>query len=164
MGSPHVIPGTLMIHLLPESVLVEGVRYCSVTVAESTDRDAVQRELEKLRGSWLLVYWLFNGEERPVAGRYVMTFEGERFTISHRGGLIERGRIEGLHPDKRPKPYEYAPAEVNGVPRTIRYPGIYLLEGDLFLACIGYDGVRPKVLSSCGGEKTELVVYTRLGE
>jgi uncharacterized protein (TIGR03067 family) len=151
-----------MIHLLPEFVLVEGMKYCSVTVAESTDRDAVQRELDKFRGSWLLVYWLYDGEERSVAGRYVMTFEDEKFTISHRGALIERGRIEGLHPDKHPKPYEYVAAEVNGVPQRIKYPGIYLLEGDLFIACIGYQRVRPKVLSSCGGEKTELVVYTRL--
>jgi len=113
-----------MIHLLPEFVLVEGVKYCSVTVAASTDRDAVQRELDKLRGSWLLVYWLFDGEERSVAGRYVMTFEDERFTIGHRGAVIERGRIEGLHPDKHPKPYEYVPTEVNGGSQTLKYPGI----------------------------------------
>jgi len=151
-----------MIHLLPEFVLVEGVKYCSVTLAASTDRDAVQRELEQLRGSWLLVYWLFDGEERSVAGRYVLTFEDESFTIGHRGAVIERGRIEGLHPDKHPKPYEHVPTEVNGGSRTLKYPGIYLLDGDLFLACIGYKRVRPKVLSSGGGEQTELVVYTRL--
>jgi hypothetical protein len=37
-----------MIHLPPEFVLAEGMRYCSVTVAVPTDRDDVQQELEKI--------------------------------------------------------------------------------------------------------------------
>src|SRR5262249_9510694 len=80
-----------MIHLLPEFVLAEGMRYCSITAAVPTDRDDVQRELEKITGSWVLVYWLFDGEEQSLAeGRPVMTFNAERFTI-RRGGSVTRG-------------------------------------------------------------------------
>jgi uncharacterized protein (TIGR03067 family) len=152
-----------MIHLLPEFVLAEGMRYCSTTAAVPTDRGDVQQELEKFTGSWVLVYWLFDGEEQSLAeGRPVMTFEAERFTIRRGGRVIERGYIEVLAPQRRPKPYEYAPTEVNGRPQALKYPGIYLLEDDLFIACIGYQGERPGAFSSVAGSRTELVVYTRV--
>jgi hypothetical protein len=69
-----------------------------------------------------------------------MTFEAERFTIRHGGRVIEKGHVEGLAPRRHPKPYEYAPTEVNRRPQGLKYPGIYLLEGDLLIACIGYRG------------------------
>ena len=151
-----------MIHLLPEFVIAEGMRYCSETVAEPTDRDDVQQELEKIAGSWVLVYWLFDGEEQSLAeGRPIMTFEAERFTIRRGGRVIEKGYIEVLARQRRPKPFEYAPTEVNGRPQALKYPGIYFLEDDLFIACIGYQGARPKTFSSVAGSRTELVVYTR---
>jgi uncharacterized protein (TIGR03067 family) len=152
-----------MIHLLPEFVLAEGMRYGSATVAVPTDRDGVQQDLEKITGSWVLVYWLFDGEEQSLAeGRPVMTFAAERFTIRRGGRVIEKGHIEVLAPQRRPKPYEYAPTEVNGRPQALKYPGIYLLEDDLFIACIGYQGARPEAFSSMAGSRTELVVYTRV--
>src|SRR5438105_7434 len=147
-----------MIHLLPEFVLAEGMRYGSIAVAVPTDRDAVQQELEKITGSWVLVYWLFDGKEQPLAdGRPIMTFAAERFTIRHGGRVIEKGYIEVLTPQRRPKPYEYAPTEVNGRPQALKYPGIYLLEDDLFIACIGYKGARPEGFSSVAGSRNELV-------
>jgi uncharacterized protein (TIGR03067 family) len=152
-----------MIHLLPEFVLAEGMRYCSIPVAGATDRDDVQQVLEKNTGSWVLVYWLFDGEEQSLAeGRPVMTLAAERFTIRRGGRVIEKGYIEVLAPDRYPKPYEYAPTEVNGRPQALKYPGIYRLEDDLFIACIGYKGARPEVFSSVAGSRTELVVYTRV--
>jgi hypothetical protein len=91
-----------------------------------------------------------------------MTFEAEKFPIRMGGRVIERGFIEGLAPEQHPKPYEYAPTEVNGEPRTLKYPGIYLLEDDLFIACIGSKGARPGAFSSPAGSRNELVVYSRL--
>jgi hypothetical protein len=41
-------------------------------------------------------------------------------------------------------------------------PGIYLLEDDLFIACIGYQGARPEAFSSLAGGRAELVVYARV--
>jgi uncharacterized protein (TIGR03067 family) len=153
-----------MIHLLPEFVLAEGMRYCATTPAVPTDRDDVQQELEKITGSWVLVHWLFDGAEQSLTeGRPVMTFEAERFTIRRGGRVIEKGYIEVLAPQRRPRPFEYAPTEVNGRPQALKYPGIYLLEDDLFIACIGYQGARPKAFSSVAGSRAELVVYARAG-
>jgi uncharacterized protein (TIGR03067 family) len=151
-----------MIHELPEIVLAEGVRYCSSTEAVPIAGDAALQELEKFKGSWALAYWLFDGEELSVADRYVMTFDAENFTIRRGGTLIERGHVEGLDPERRPKPYDYVPTEVNGEPVRLKYPGIYLLEDDLFVACIGYKGARPTAFSSPAGSRNELVVYRRL--
>lgn len=151
-----------MIHELPEIVLVAGMRYASIAEAVPVADEAVRQELEKLKGSWLLVYWVFDGHERSVADRFVMTFDADTFTISQGGPLIERGRVEGLAPQRHPRPYEYVPTEVHGRPVSMKFPGIYLLEGDLFVACIGYDGVRPRAFSFDAGDRHELVVYRRL--
>jgi uncharacterized protein (TIGR03067 family) len=154
-----------MIHYLPDVVIAEGVRYYSAPVPEAAPagRDDVSRELEKLRGSWELVYWLYNGREQSLAeGRPVMSFADEKFTIRVKESVIEKGVIEGLAPNRTPKPYEYAPTEVNGRPATLRYPGIYILEGDLLVACIGYKGKRPEAFSAEAGSMNELVVYKRI--
>jgi hypothetical protein len=126
------------------------------------DCDSAQEELRRITGSRALVFWLYGGKEQSLAGgRPVMTFEAERFTIRVGGRVIERGFIERLEPDQHPKRFVYAPTEVIGEARPLKYPGIYLLEDDLFIACIGYIGERPKAFSSGAGGKTELVVYTR---
>jgi uncharacterized protein (TIGR03067 family) len=154
-----------MIHFLPDIVLSEGVKYGVVLAIEpwQADRDGVQQELERITGSWTLVYWLFDGQEQSLArGRPAVTFEAEKFTIRVGGRVIEKGVIERLAPHRRPKPFVYAPTEVDGQAKALKYPGIYLLEDDLFVACVGYEGERPKAFSSAAGRKTELVAYTRL--
>jgi uncharacterized protein (TIGR03067 family) len=151
-----------MIHELPEIVLAEGMRYASIAEVAFLADDAVRQELEKLTGSWVLVYWVFDGEERSVAERYVMMFDAENFTIRRGGTLIERGHAVGLAPEWHPKPFDYAPTEVNGKPVRVKYPGIYLLEADLFVACIRCKGVRPRAFSVEAGDMKELVVYRRL--
>ena len=110
-----------------------------------------------------MVYWLYDGREQSLAGgRPVMSFAAERFTIRVGGTLIEKGVIGGLDPDRTPKPYEYSPTEVNGQPVALTYPGIYVLQDDLFVACIGYKGQRPVAFSAEAGSRNELVVYKRL--
>src|SRR5262245_12290369 len=58
-----------MIQYLPEVVLVEGVRYASALPAEIAppNRDDTRGELDKLRGSWVLVYWLYDGQEQSLS-------------------------------------------------------------------------------------------------
>src|SRR4051794_33495920 len=52
--------GLPMIHLLPDAVLAEGVRYHAAVAPEAAPaaRDDVRVELEKLAGPWVLVYWV----------------------------------------------------------------------------------------------------------
>jgi uncharacterized protein (TIGR03067 family) len=155
-----------MIHFLPQTVLAEGTKYRSaVTLEAPPSRDDVEADLAKLQGSWLLVYWLYDGREQSVpGGKPVISFTADQFTIRVGEVVIERGRFEALAPERRPKAFDYAPTEVAGKPVQLKYPAIYLVEGDLFVACVGYKGGRPETFSARAGSGQELVVYTRLKE
>jgi uncharacterized protein (TIGR03067 family) len=156
-----------MIHFLPDVVLAEGMKYYAVLAPEVAlpERDDVQEELRKLAGAWVLVYWLFDGKEQSLsAGRPVMSFSGAAFTIRVGEEIIERGAMEALDPDRTPKALDYAPTEVRGRPVQLKYPGIYILQDDLFIACIGYRGKRPRAFSAEATSMNELVVYKRLRE
>ena len=151
-----------MIHLLQEAVRAEGVRYFAVFVSDAApaSRNDIETELKKLDGSWVLVYWLYDGAEQAMPhGRIIISFSAGEFTIQDDRGIFERGRFVGLAPDRDPKTFEYLP---NGRPDPLRYPGIYLLQDDLFIACIGYGGKRPRSFSAEAGSKNELVVYKRM--
>jgi len=96
--------------------------------------DPAKKDLEKLQGSWVLVYWLYDGEEKPTADRkIVLSFKGSKLTIREDDKVIEEGAVN-LDSGKQPKEFEY----VVESPFEASYPAIYLVEGDLFIACVGY--------------------------
>jgi uncharacterized protein (TIGR03067 family) len=156
-----------MIHLLHEAVLAEGVRYFNVFVPDAApaSSDDIQAELKKVDGSWVLVYRLYDGAVQAMRhGMIVISLAAGEFTIRDDRVVFERGRIEGLAPDRDPKTFEYVPTENSGRAARLRYPGIYLAQDDLFIACIGYGGKRPRAFSAEAGSKNELVIYKRLTE
>jgi uncharacterized protein (TIGR03067 family) len=114
-----------------------------------------KKDLENLQGSWVLVYWLVDGDEKPTADKkIVLSFKGNKFTIREGDKVIEEASIKDLDSRKQPKTFEY-------VLERESYPAIYLLEGDLFIACVGYNG-RPSTFSAEEGSQNELVVYKRV--
>jgi uncharacterized protein (TIGR03067 family) len=154
-----------MIHFLPQTVLAGGTKYRSAVTPEAppSSRDGAEQDLTELQDSWLLVYWLYDGREQSApGGRPVISFAADQFTIRVVEVVIERGRFEALAPYRSPKAFDYAPTEVAGKPVQLKYPAIYLVEGDLFIACVGYKGGRPEAFSARAGSGQELVVYTRL--
>src|SRR5262249_50377040 len=135
-----------MIHFLPRTVLAEGTKYRPAVTLEAPapSRDDVDADLTKLQGSWLLVYWLYDRREQSgPGGKPVISFTADHFTIRVGQEVIERGRFEAMTPERSPKAFDYAPTEVAGKPVQLKYPAIYLVEGDLFIACVGYGGGRP---------------------
>src|SRR5688572_25248037 len=97
-----------MIHHLTESVLAVGAAYHSRAHPAPGPKDEARHELEKFRGSWRLVYWLVNGQERSY-GKIIMSFDAERFRIEIDGTLTEEGTLKGLDPTQSPKGFDYAP-------------------------------------------------------
>src|SRR5262249_51293757 len=143
--------GEPMIHFLPDVVLAEGMKYYAALAPDLAPpgRDDVQQELQKLAGPWQLVYWLFDGNEQAMpGGRPVMSFSGAAFTIGVGEEIIERGAMEVLDPGRTPKALDYAPTEVRGRRVQLKYPGVYILQDDLFIACINYRGKRPTAFSA----------------
>lgn len=133
-------------------------------VAAPSNHGVVQSELDKLQGHWRLVYWLFDGHENSTAEKYILSFVGKHFTITEAGTLIERGTFENLNPEQDPKTIDYAPTEVNGNPFSSVFPAIYLVEDDVFIACVGYAGARPGHFSAEDASHNELVIYKRVGK
>jgi uncharacterized protein (TIGR03067 family) len=122
----------------------------------------VQQELEKFQGSWMLVYWLYNGKEPHAEGRIILSFVGQAFTIRIGEVVSERGEFERLDPEQSPKAFDYAPNEVEGKPFQLKFPGVYLLQDDVLILCVGYRGMRPKTFSAEAGSDNELVFYKRV--
>jgi uncharacterized protein (TIGR03067 family) len=109
------------------------------------------------------VYWLYNGKEQPARqSKIIWSFAGEQFTIRSGETVIEKGAIEGLDLDRIPKAFVYAPTEVEGRPFSLKFPAIYLLQDDLFVACVGYARERPQKFSAEAGSDNELVIYKRV--
>jgi len=143
----------------------EGTELDSVWTPAAAPRagDDVQKEFAALQGGWLLVYWLFNGKELPARERKIVwSFVGDQFTIRAGETVIEKGAIEGLDPDRTPKAFVYAPTEVEGRPFSLKFPAIYLLQDDVFAACVGYGGKYPQAFSAEAGSDNELVIYKRV--
>jgi len=127
----------------------------TLSLAAEPKVDPAKQDLEKLQASWVLVYWLVDGEEKPTADKkIVLSFKGNKLTIREGDKVIEEASIKDLGPGKQPKTFEY-------VTERGTYPGIYLVEGDLFIACVGYGG-KPATFSAEEGSKNELVVYKRV--
>ncbi len=111
----------------------------------------------------MLVYWRYNGTEPPESGKeIILSLAAEKFTIRIGGAVTEEGVFEGLDPDESPKAFDYAPTQVDGRPVQWKFPGIYLLQDDVFIACVGYGGRRPTAFSAEAGSENELVIYKRI--
>lgn len=148
-----------------QAVRAGGTKLDSFQATEATpmDDDALRKELAKFQGGWTLVYWLYNGKEMPTTERNIkLSFLGEKFVIHEGDKEIEEGAFEGLDPVQRPKVFTYAPTVIRGLPNSLKFPAIYMLQDDVFIACVGYDGIRPRTFSAEAGSKIELVIYMRI--
>jgi uncharacterized protein (TIGR03067 family) len=133
-------------------------------VAPPPAGESLAQELGKFQGTWVLVYWLHNGEEHGVTeAKITLSCAGHHFVIRQGEAVIEEGEIEGLDPGQTPKAWTYAPTTVGGEPVQTRFPAIYWLQDDVLVACVGYGGERPKAFSAKPGTNRELVIYKRVG-
>jgi uncharacterized protein (TIGR03067 family) len=91
------------------------VRSLQIHAPAPRDGDAVRMEVAKFQGGWVLVYWLYNGKERPTHEQKIaLSFVGETFVIHEGDTEIEKGAFTDLDPDQDPKAFTYAPSEVRG--------------------------------------------------
>ena len=144
--------------LMPLLATVGMMGGVALTSAAEPKADPAKKDLDKLQGSWVLVYWLYDGTERPTTDRkIVLSLKGSKLTIREGDKVIEEGAFKDLDSGKQPKELEY----FCETPFEASYPAIYLVEGDLFIACVGYGG-KPATFSAEARSKNELVVYKRV--
>jgi uncharacterized protein (TIGR03067 family) len=154
-----------MFRKVSQSLLAAGLVFGTslMSVAELKCDDSVPKDVEKLQGSWLLVYQLFDGTEPPACKeKTILSFDKEKFTIRVGVKVTEKGEFKGLDSNTIPKRFDYAPAELNGIECALSYPAIYLIQDDVFMACVNYDGKRPKAFSAEAKTRNELVIYKRV--
>src|SRR5262249_46747313 len=112
---------TTVLRLLPLLATVALVSGAALTSAGEPKVDPAKKDLEKLQGSWVLVYWLYDGEDKPTADRkIILSFKGSKFVIQKRDKVIEEGAIKDLDSSKYPKEFEY----VSESPFEESYPAI----------------------------------------
>jgi uncharacterized protein (TIGR03067 family) len=154
-----------MFHPAAVWIVVVGTVFGSASLAAEppTPDDTAAADREKLQGSWLLVYHLFNGKEVDDSKKdTILSFEGFAFTIRVGEDTIEKGVFKEVGANKSPKTFVYVPTEVKGEAVERSYPAIYLLQDDVFIACVGYVGKRPAAFSAEDNSSNELVIYKRV--
>jgi uncharacterized protein (TIGR03067 family) len=121
-----------------------------LAVADDTEKqEAVQKELKKFEGTWVMVAAERNGVKAPedAVKTVRVIIKGDKFTIKEGDNTIE-GTIV-LDPSKNPRAYA-ASATENG--KKISTVGIYEFDGDTLKVCYTPEGEeRPKEFSTKGG-------------
>jgi uncharacterized protein (TIGR03067 family) len=122
-------------------------------LAAEHPRQAVQAELERLQGEWLLVYAEVDGQAVPQESyrgeRSII--EGDRLTVVQGGKVLLRATMT-FDPTTSPKTFVETIAA--GPARGKNFHGIYELEGDTLRSCgVSADQERPRDFTTRNGEK-----------
>jgi uncharacterized protein (TIGR03067 family) len=97
---------------------------------ERKDEAPRDPDLQKLQGTWEIVYHETAGEEDTADSKWTMVFKGDKYTFKA-GDVTLTGRIR-IDSTKSPKQVEYATEEDDGVQE---YVGIYELNNDTYKTC-----------------------------
>jgi uncharacterized protein (TIGR03067 family) len=125
------------------------VTVSSFAADDKTKQEAVQKELQKLEGTWAMVSAEQNGEAAPkdAIQNIRVIFKGDKLTIK-RGDVSLEGTIV-VDPTQKPVAYD-ATATQNG--KKLSTLGIYEIDGDTLKVCyVPEGGKRPKEFSTKGG-------------
>src|SRR5438477_2978269 len=105
------------------------------------EKNAAKLEMEKLQGTWQLVYQQMNGEKLPdekaaemFHGKMVFAGDKIRYTVELPGFDLEFSY--NLHPDQKPKAIDLQLTDIvdkKGI--GLKTFGIYLLEDDTLKIC-----------------------------
>jgi uncharacterized protein (TIGR03067 family) len=125
------------------------------------DDAAVQRDLAKMQGEWVIASGERGGtgipEEEAKPLRRIV--EGDHYTLARDGEVIGRGTFT-IDPTKNPKTIDVRRERAKNKPLL----GIYELDGDTFKICVAAEGdERPNRFTSEPGSHRTLVVWKRAG-
>jgi len=142
------------------SVAVLFAAICAFSVFGDEPRVS-KSDIDTITGTWQTVGW-------RIAGRVVnsnphrQTFDGDQVTfIETRGDRIEkRTATFKLDSAKSPKEIDIV-IDLGSNKGQITSKGIYSLDDDVLLICIGQTGNRPKRFEARKGDNQELTVLIR---
>jgi uncharacterized protein (TIGR03067 family) len=120
-------------------------------------QDAVQKEQEKLQGTWQVLRQEYDGDDENFQdNKLVIT--ADKITFKEKQG--EKTWTYKLDPAKQPKTIDLT-TEVKG--KTIQWTGIYQLNGDTLRICASEKGKdRPTEFTCPKGSRLTLYVLKRV--
>ena len=121
--------------------------------------DPVKDDLDKLQGTWIVVYYEKDGIKRDAEGlknTSRLTIKGNQYTWSNGS---QPGSIS-LDPTKSPKHVDYTITDGDAKGQVEK--SIYAITGDTWRDCIAPNGKdRPSEFAAPAGSGYTLVVYRR---
>ena len=118
-------------------------------------------DLDKLRGSWQCVLWVFDGQRRVESEQgFESSYDGNRLTLTNEGHEYRHALVT-LDPARTPKAMNTWDQDGPFADRTNR--GIYRIEGNTLTICVALDpeAGRPTEFTSEAGSRRLLVIYRR---
>src|SRR4051812_48949919 len=104
--------------------LMSGLISCvAVLTASGGDDDAVKADLKKFQGKWKVVSAVFEG--KPVKAQGTWTIKGNKVLVG--GGWYN---TITLHPDAKPKAYDFDQLDAGGEVREKGMKAIYAFDGE----------------------------------
>src|SRR5438552_1751284 len=130
------------------------------------EKNSANLEMEKLQGTWQLLYQQMNGTKLPdekaadmFHGKLVFVGDKIRYTVELPGFDFEF--VYKLHPDQKPKAIDLQLADtVDKKGIGLKTFGIYLLENDTLKICHSQTN-RPTDFSAGEGSHNVLIVLKR---
>jgi len=140
----------------------------AVALGEEPQSDATKKELDKVQGEWLLVFWRFDGKDLDAAkelgaigDKTTMMITGHRYIIAVGDTVYEEGTAE-IDPTTSPAKFDTTATIIAGQPKKDMRSGICILKDDLLIVCVNYSEKRPTTFSAEAGSKSEIVIYRRM--
>jgi uncharacterized protein (TIGR03067 family) len=133
-----------------------------VFLAADDPEEAARKDLEKLRGTWVLVSAEHDGKKLPAeeVKKTRITIDGEKFVFPAASGIgtSQKGVIK-VYPDKDPK---WMDSQATDAAKGKVSLGIYEVKGDDYKVCFAPPGKeRPKEFTSPAGSGHILQVWKR---
>jgi uncharacterized protein (TIGR03067 family) len=126
-------------------------------------KDARQKELAKLKGTWKATTLEYNGQN--LLGDTIkdlkVAVEGDKMTIKGEGEELKKYPTATLKIDPGTTPKVMDVTIAAGSEKGTTFEGIYELKGDEWKACVKLGKDRPTKLESEAGSNTVLVVFKR---
>lgn len=147
---------------------VLGPPVLAVALGEEPQGDAAKKELDKVQGKWLLVFWRFDGKDLDAAkelgtvgDKTTITFTANAYVVKVGDKVYEEGTAS-FDPTILPPTFNSSTVTIAAQPQVSSRPGIYLLKDNLFIACVNFGRKKPTTFSAEAGENQEIVIYRRL--
>ena len=104
-----------------------------LTIAWSQVRagDPVQDDLGKLKGTWVAIKAIYDGEEidpKKIEGKITLVFNVQKVTFY--AGKVARESTFKIDPTKKPKSIDLTTAKLDPEGNKLTLPGIYQIDGD----------------------------------